>query len=119
MDRFWLKSYPPGVPSDIDPSIYPSVVALLEESFSKYRDQRAYVCMDKALTFGEIDTLSLALAAWLQSRGLPTSDPRELDVDVILAAQALNLGVPANDLVVATTNVRHLSRFLDARLWTE
>ena len=31
MDRFWLKSYPPGVPSDIDPSVYPSVVALLEE----------------------------------------------------------------------------------------
>ena len=38
MDRFWLKSYPPGVPSDIDPSVYPSVVALLEESFAKYRD---------------------------------------------------------------------------------
>ena len=70
MDRFWLKSYPPGVPSDIDPSTYPSVVALIEESFAKYRDQKAYVCMDKALTFGEIDTLSTALAAWLQGRGL-------------------------------------------------
>ena len=70
MDRFWLKSYPPGVPSDIDPSVYPSVVALLEESFAKYRDQKAYVCMDKAITFGEVDTLSQALAAWLQGRGL-------------------------------------------------
>ena len=70
MDRFWLKSYPPGVPSDIDPSVYPSVVALLEESFAKYRDHKAYVCMDKALTFGEVDTLSAALAAWLQGRGL-------------------------------------------------
>ena len=70
MDRFWLKSYPPGVPSDIDPSIYPSVVALLEESFAKHRDHKAYVCMDKAITFGEIDALSKALAAWLQGRGL-------------------------------------------------
>ena len=70
MDRFWLKSYPPGVPSDIDPSIYPSVVALLEESFAKYREQKAYVCMDKAITFGEVDGLSKALAAWLQGRGL-------------------------------------------------
>src|SRR5580693_1747902 len=70
MDRFWLKSYPSGVPSDIDPSVYPSVVALIEESFAKYRDHKAYVCMDKALTFGEIDTLSTALAAWLQGRGL-------------------------------------------------
>jgi long-chain acyl-CoA synthetase len=70
MDRFWLKSYPPGVPSDIDPSVYPSVVALLEESFAKYHGQKAYVCMDKAITFGEVDTLSQALAAWLQGRGL-------------------------------------------------
>lgn len=70
MDRFWLKSYPPGVPSDIDPSVYPSVVSLLEESFAKFRDAKAYVCMDAVLTFGEVDTLSQALAAWLQSRGL-------------------------------------------------
>src|SRR5258705_533197 len=70
MDRFWLKSYPPGVPSDIDPSTYPSLVALLEESFAKYRDSKAYVCMDKAITFCEIDTLSKAFAAWLQGRGL-------------------------------------------------
>jgi long-chain acyl-CoA synthetase len=70
MERFWLKNYPPGVPADIDPSVYPSVVSLLEESFAKYRDAKAYVCMDKALTFGEIDTLSQALAAWLQGRGL-------------------------------------------------
>ncbi len=88
MDRFWLKSYPPGVPSDIDPSIYPSVVALLEESFAKYREQKAYVCMDKAITFGEVDGLSRALAAWLQGRVLkrgarvaimmPNVLPREL-----------------------------------------
>src|SRR5260370_5437223 len=70
MERFWLKNYPPGVPADIDPSVYPSVVSLLEESFAKYRSAKAYVCMDKAITFGEIDTLSQALAAWLQSRGL-------------------------------------------------
>jgi long-chain acyl-CoA synthetase len=70
MDRFWLKNYPPGVPADIDPSVYPSLVALLEESFAKYRDANAYVCMGKALTFGEVDALSAALAAWLQGRGL-------------------------------------------------
>ena len=70
MDRFWLKNYPPGVPADIDPSVYPSLVSLLEESFSKYRAAKAYVCMDKAITFGEVDGYSPALAAWLQGRGL-------------------------------------------------
>ncbi|MFO1079523.1 MAG: long-chain-fatty-acid--CoA ligase [Reyranellaceae bacterium] len=70
MDRFWLKSYPAGVPADIDPSVYPSLVDLLEESFARYRDRDAYVCMDRALTFGEVDALSAALGAWLQGRGL-------------------------------------------------
>ena len=70
MERFWLKNYPPGVPANIDPSVYPSLVSLLEESFTRYRDAKAYVCMDKALRFGEIDALSRALAAWLQGRGL-------------------------------------------------
>ena len=70
MDRFWLGRYPPGVPADIDPSVYLTIVALLEESFAKFRDRKAYVCMDKAITFGDLDALSKALAAWLQGRGL-------------------------------------------------
>jgi long-chain acyl-CoA synthetase len=70
MDRFWLKNYPPGVPADVDPSVYPSLVSLLEESFAKYRQAKAYVCMDKAITFGDVDEHSKALAAWLQNRGL-------------------------------------------------
>ena len=62
MDRFWLKNYPVGVPADIDPSVYPSLADLLEESFVKHRDARAYVCMGAALTFGQVDGLSQALA---------------------------------------------------------
>ena len=41
MDRFGLKSYPPGVPADIDPSTYPTIVSLLEESFERVRDRKA------------------------------------------------------------------------------
>jgi hypothetical protein len=36
----------------------------------------------------------------------------------IIAAQALDMGVPASDLIIATTNVGHLSRFVAADLWT-
>jgi long-chain acyl-CoA synthetase len=73
MDRFWLKNYPPGVPADIDPSAYPSVVDLIEESFARYGDAKAYTCLGTALSFTEVDTLSRALAAWLQGRGLAKS----------------------------------------------
>lgn len=109
MDRFWLKSYPPGVPADIDPSAYPSVVSLFEESFGKHRDSRAYVCMGKALTFGEIDTLSVAFGAWLQGRGLKRGDrvaimmPNILQYPVVVAAvlRAGFIAVNVNPLYTA------------------
>ena len=70
MDKIWLESYPPGVPADIDPDQYGSLVALLEASFAKYADRNAFACMDKFLTYAELDLYSKRLAAWLQSRGL-------------------------------------------------
>ncbi|MDB5935465.1 MAG: long-chain fatty acid--CoA ligase [Massilia sp.] len=71
MDKFWLKSYPANVPSEIDPDQYRSLVQLLEESFKKFADRNAYVCMDKFLTYRELDEYSRRAAAWLQSRGMP------------------------------------------------
>jgi long-chain acyl-CoA synthetase len=70
MDRIWLQHYQPGVPAEIDASRYSSLVALFEESFRNYRDRKAFVCMDKAITYGELDDMSRALGAWLQNRGL-------------------------------------------------
>ena len=45
MERLWLRHYPPGVPADIDPSRYPSLVAMLEEGFKTYAEREACVCM--------------------------------------------------------------------------
>ncbi len=70
MDRFWLKSYPDGVPADIDPDAYPSLNALLDESLATHRAKPAYVCMDRTMRFGELDERSRAFAAFLQAEGL-------------------------------------------------
>ncbi|OEZ85347.1 long-chain-fatty-acid--CoA ligase [Janthinobacterium sp. HH106] len=70
MDKIWLKSYPDSVPAEIDCTQYRSVTHLLEESFQKYADRNAFVCMDKFLTYRELDQLSLQMGAWLQSKGL-------------------------------------------------
>src|SRR4051812_43703390 len=70
MDRIWLKHYPPGVPAEIDPSAYPSLVALFEESFAKFSSRDAFSCMGKTITYRETDEMSRALGAWLQSKGL-------------------------------------------------
>ena len=70
MDRIWLDHYPPGVPAEIDLSQYRSLISILDESFAKYRDAPAYVSMGRTLTYGDVDRMSQALGAWLQSRGL-------------------------------------------------
>jgi predicted nucleic acid-binding protein len=60
------------------------------------------------------------LWAEARKRGLPTADRSALDTDVILAAEAQLLGEVTGDaVVVATTNVRHLTQFVDARRWQD
>jgi long-chain acyl-CoA synthetase len=73
-DRPWLSAYPEGVPADIDPSQYQSLVQLMEESFVKFAARPAYVFMGKEVTFGETDSLSRAFAAYLQGLGLAKGD---------------------------------------------
>ena len=73
-ERVWLGSYPEGVPADIDPDQYPSLVALMEESFARYADRTAYSYMGKSITYRQTDEDSRALAAWLQSLGLVKGD---------------------------------------------
>jgi long-chain acyl-CoA synthetase len=70
MDKFWRESYQQGVPGEIDPAQYRSLTHLLEEAFRKYADRKAYICMDKSITYADVDRMSSQMAAWLQSRGL-------------------------------------------------
>ncbi len=70
MEKIWLKSYPPGVPHDVKPEQYRSVAHMLEESFRKNASSPFSVCMDQWMSYGELDRLSTALGAYLQSLGL-------------------------------------------------
>ena len=74
VDRPWLRAYPAGVPADVDVSQYPSLVALMEESFKTYKDRVAYSFMGKEITFGQTNNLSLAFGAYLQGLGLVRGD---------------------------------------------
>ncbi|BCF98488.1 long-chain-fatty-acid--CoA ligase [Paraburkholderia sp. PGU19] len=92
MEKVWLKSYPPGVPKEIDPTQYESVTAMLEESFREFRAKPAFACMGKQITYGELDSLSTCLAGWLQSKGIARGAriaimmPNVLQYPVALAA---------------------------------
>ncbi len=74
MEKVWLKQYPAGVPAQIKVDLYSSLVALLEESFAKYRGLTAYRFMGRAITFGQVDDWSRGLAAYLQGLHLDKGD---------------------------------------------
>jgi len=71
MERIWLKSYPAGVPADIDTRQYKSLVELFEKSIREYRDRPAFTSMGKTIDFAALDRLSRDFGAWLQAKGLP------------------------------------------------
>ncbi|MGZ5269529.1 MAG: AMP-binding protein [Ramlibacter sp.] len=70
MDKHWLRSYPQGVPHDIDPGQFRSLTQLLEESFRRHSARPFSVCMESWMTYGELDAFSAELGAWLQAQGL-------------------------------------------------
>ena len=74
MKQHWLKHYPPGVPEQIDVDAYPSLVALIEDSFARFRSLPAYRFMGKSISFGQVDDWSRDFAAYLVAAGLEKGD---------------------------------------------
>jgi len=70
MTRPWLSQYPASVPHDVDPDQYPSLAALLDDAFRRHKQEPATVCMERWMSYGELDHHSGALGAWLQAQGL-------------------------------------------------
>src|SRR6516165_8277885 len=74
MDRIWLKSYPPNVPAEIDPTQLRSLKELVEKTCTEHAERVAYVQMDGTLTLREVEVQSRGFAAWLQHAGLKKGD---------------------------------------------
>jgi long-chain acyl-CoA synthetase len=67
MERIWLKSYPEGVPAEIDVSALGSLGDFIKTSVEKYRDRTAFVSMGRAMSYGELDLKSRAFASYLET----------------------------------------------------
>jgi len=116
MDKIWLKSYPEGVPAEIDETQYESLVHLLEESFRKFAARNAYVCMDKFMTYGELDRLSRQFAAWLQDRGLARGARVAIMMPNVLQYPVAIAGVLRAGCTVVNVNPLYTPRELEHQL---
>ena len=116
MEKIWLKHYPAGVPAEVPVDIYPSLVALLEESFRRYHDLPAYHYMGKTFTYGQIDDLSRAFAAWLQASGLVRGDRVALMMPNVPQYPVAIAAVLRAGFVVVNVNPLYTPRELEHQL---
>jgi long-chain acyl-CoA synthetase len=115
-DRIWLPSYPPGVPADIDPSRYSSLVELLEESFGKYAHLGAYSFLGKEMTYAEVDELSQIFGAYLQSLGLVRGDRVAVMMPNVLQYPAVVVATLRAGFTLVNVNPLYTPRELEHQL---
>ncbi len=116
MEKFWLKSYPKGVPAEIDYTQYRSLVHLLDESFRKYAARNAYVCMGKYLTYAEVDEMSKQVGAWLQSKGLKKGARVAVMMPNVLQYPIVLAGILRAGYTVVNVNPLYTPRELEHQL---
>src|SRR5438552_7503656 len=116
MERIWLKQYPADVPADIDVTQYESLVELLEESFAKFSDRKAFICMDKSISYRDLDGMSLALAAYLQSKGLQRGARVALMMPNVLQYPIATTAVLRAGYAVVNVNPLYTPRELEHQL---
>jgi len=116
MEKIWLKSYPANVPAEIEPSRYPSLVAMLEESFEKYADRVAYISMGHKITYRQLDRLSRDFATSLQSLGLVKGSRVALMMPNLLQYPVCLFGVLRAGCVAVNCNPLYTSRELAHQL---
>jgi long-chain acyl-CoA synthetase len=116
MEKIWLKSYPEGVPAEIDATQYPSLVDLMEESFQKFAARNAYVCMDKTLSYADLDAYSVRLGAWLQGKGLAKGARVAVMMPNLLQYPIAVAGIVRAGYVVVNVNPLYTPRELEHQL---
>jgi len=116
MQKIWLASYPAGVPHDIDPSVYGSLVDLIDEAFRVHASRTAYVGFGVSMSFAELDARSRAFAAWLQSTGLRRGDRVALMMPNVLQYPVALAGVLRAGMVIVNVNPLYTARELEHQL---
>jgi long-chain acyl-CoA synthetase len=113
----WLAEYSAGVPAEIDPDRYPSLVALLEDSFARFAAQPAFTNLDTTLTFADVERLSRAFAAYLQSLpGTRAQDRVAIMIPNTLQSPVVLFGILRAGMVAVNVNPQYTVPELEHQL---
>jgi long-chain acyl-CoA synthetase len=115
-ERVWLSSYPEGVPADIDPRVYQSLVALMEASFRDFASRTAYSFMGRDFTYALADMQSVQLAVYLQSLGLEKGDRVAIMMPNVPQYPVAVAAILRAGLVVVNVNPLYTPRELEHQL---
>lgn len=106
----WLKYYTEGVPYEINPDAYSSLIDLMDIGFGLYKDRSAYANMGKELTFGKLDELSRNFAAYLENLGLRKGERIAIQMPNLLQYPVAMFGALRAGLVIVNTNPLYTPR---------
>ena len=115
-ERPWLARYPAGVPAEINPDAYPSVVAVLDDAIARFRDRPAFSSFGKTITYAELDRLSAQLAAYLAGLGLQRGDRVAIMMPNCLQYPISTFGILRAGLTVVNVNPLYTPRELKQQL---
>ncbi len=117
MDKIWLKRYPPGVPADINPDVYPSLLDIFEQSCARFRDRPAFTNLGHTLTYGDLNARSRDMAAYLQNvLKLSRGDRVAVMMPNLLQYPVALFGIMRAGLTVVNVNPLYTARELKHQL---
>lgn len=119
MDKIWIKNYQAGIPATIEDQMekYGSIPEILEESFKNYTNKKAFHCMGKDLTYGEVEQQSRKFASYLENNlGLKKGDRVALMLPNILQYPVALFGILRAGMVVVNVNPLYTPRELEHQM---
>jgi len=116
VERVWLKSYPRGVPAEIDVNRYASLRDVVEQAVAQYGPRPAYTCMGKSISFAELGKRSTAFGAFLQGRGLAKGGRVALMMPNVLQYPVCLFGILGAGCTVVNVNPLYTARELEHQL---
>ncbi|RRH98844.1 long-chain fatty acid--CoA ligase [Mesorhizobium tamadayense] len=115
-DKPWLKTYPKNMPAEIGPLPYNSIGDFLVGACKQFGGRPAFVCMGKSISYAELDRLSAAFGAYLQSKGLERGARVALMMPNVLQYPVAMMAILRAGFTVVNVNPLYTPRELEHQL---